>query len=150
MKNKERGRGTVVQSLSVPLRMAGLIEEVSETAAKDGLSFSSLVVKLLEDYNQEKNGEARTDLSAISQSRNLGNRYEMGVNEDLRSYLDRIRLINDVQELREINLTGQEITKITGNKLGQLLKKDDNTSNRLLSFSYDREQLRASIQTTER
>ena len=99
---------------------------------------------ILED--NKKNPEASYDLSAISSNRNT----DMGINEDLRSHLGGIRLINDVQELREINLTGQEITKITGTRLGQLLKKDENTSNRLLSFTYDREQLRESLNTTER
>jgi hypothetical protein len=138
MKKKQ----SIVSAFSYPVRKAALIEEVSEKADKEGLSLSNLIVILLEEYNQ-KNEEARPDLSPLRSLSGRSN-IDMGVNEDLRKYIPDIEKLEDIHELKELNITAQDISRITGTKLGQLLKLNDNDvqrQNKVLPFSYDRSKL---------
>jgi hypothetical protein len=119
-----------------------LVEEFERTLPRKK-SVSEALREYMESVisEKEKNGEARPDLSALAGLNPSRSNKDMGVNEDLRKFFPRIIDIDDLQELREINLTGQEITRLTGKKIGDKLGENTIKKETVLPFSYDRTKL---------
>jgi hypothetical protein len=128
----------IITSFSYPVDKVDIVEIAEDYAKSKGLSLSELIIECFGNL-QEKNEEANHDLSAIGLR--TRNRYNMGLNEDLRKYIPNIERLEDIHQLKEINITAQDITKLTGKMLGQKLalsKRDIEKQNRVLPFTYDR------------
>src|SRR5262245_24995930 len=128
----------IITSFSYPVDKVDVVEIAEDYARSKGWSLSELIINCLENI-PEKNQEARANLSAIKTGDYT---FNMGVNEDLRKYIPEIERLEDIKELKEINITAQDIARLTGKILGkklQLSQSDIEKGNRILPFTYKRD-----------